>query len=194
MDYKNLTDERLVELSKKDALAKETLIKRYKQLTTSIANKYFLCGGDGDDLYQEGTIGLVNAIDTYNAVASFKTYACVCIKNRIISAIRSYAVKNKPFSDCIYFTSAEGDAPDKNGIIKDNATSPEEAYINGESVSELLAKIKDSLSKTENQVLSLMIEGNTNAEIESLLEKDAKSVENAKQRIRKKITNLLKNR
>ena len=171
MDYNKLTDEQLVNLSKTDELAKETLIKRYKQLITSIANKYFLCGGDADDLYQEGTLGLVSAIDSFSGVASFKTYACVCIKNRIISAIRSYAVKNKPFSDCIYFTSADGDAPDKNGIIKDNATSPEETYINGEAVSELLVKIKDSLSKTENQVLSLMIEGNTNSEIESIIKK-----------------------
>ena len=194
MDYKNLTDEQLVKLSKEDALAKETLIKRYNQLTTSIANKYFLCGGDADDLYQEGRIGLVNAIDTFTGVASFKTYACVCIKNRIISAIRSYAVKNKPFSDCIYFTSVEGDAPDKNGIIKDNAKSPEETYINGEAVSELLVKIKDSLSKTENQVLTLMLDGNSNLEIENALKKDAKAVENAKQRIRKKITSLLENR
>ena len=194
MEYKILTDEELVKLSKSDALAKETLIKRYNQLTTSIANKYFLCGGDADDLYQEGRIGLVGAIDTYSGVASFKTYATVCVKNRIISAIRSYAVKNKPFSDCIYFTSTDGDSPDKNGILKDNANSPEETYINGEAVSELLIKIKDSLSKTENQVLELMIEGNTNLEIEKIIKKDAKAVENAKQRIRKKITSLLKNR
>ena len=89
MIYVNLSDEQLVEMSKNgDNLATETLILRYKNLVKGIARSYFLADGDPEDLLQEGDIGLFKAIEGFNGLSSFKSYAYLCVKSAVISAIK----------------------------------------------------------------------------------------------------------
>ena len=97
MEYVNLPDERLVEISKTgDNKATETLILRYKNLVKAIARSYFLADGALEDLLQEGDIGLFKAIEGFNGSSSFKSYAFICVKSAVISAIKkSNSNKNK---------------------------------------------------------------------------------------------------
>ncbi|MBQ6922701.1 MAG: sigma-70 family RNA polymerase sigma factor [Clostridia bacterium] len=188
-DYGKYSDEELAALSRSDENALECLIKRYKKAVISVVRQYFLVGGEEDDLVQEGTIGLVKAINTYNGKSSFKSYAFTCIKSGIISSVRSYtSVKNKPMS---YYVSINADEEnDKNPILKLDVSDPEEEYINEESVKEFIAEIKSALSEYEYDILQKYMQGYSYGEIAVDKKTTAKSVDNAIQRIKKKIVKL----
>lgn len=184
--YIELSDEKLAVLAKADNAAMETLLERYKKAVKSTARQYFLADGEEDDLIQEGTIGLFKAINTYDGVSSFKNYAFTCIKSGIISAVRkSTSDKNKPL---LYYVpiGAEGDE-DKSSIIKDEAIDPEEEYINSEAEKEFIDRIKMTLSEYEFDILTLYLSGYSYSDIAKKQGKKVKSVDNAVQRIRKKI-------
>ena len=184
--YDLLSDEQLAVLAKTDTFALETLLERYKKAVKSTARQYFLAVGEEEDLIQEGTIGLFKAINTFDGVSAFKTYAFTCIKSGIISAVRkSTSDKNKPL---LYYVpiGAEGDE-DKNSIIKDEAIDPEEEYINSEAAREFMDRIKVALSDYEYGILTLYLDGYSYIEIAKMKDKNPKSVDNAVQRIRKKI-------
>lgn len=193
MDFGNFTDEELVELCSgdtRDENALETLLIRYKHTVSSVARSYFLSNGDTDDLVQEGMIGVFKAISTYNGKSSFKNYAYKCIKTSILSAVKkSSRLKNKPLFNYVSLSeTAEGNDADKSPFLSDDSFDPEERYINSEAEKELKSRIRSKLSDLEFDILALYLSGYSYREIAERTGKNAKSIDNAIQRIRKKIT------
>ncbi len=190
MDLSKLTDEELVLQSQKDnKQAMTELFDRYKNLIKAISRSYFLIGGDKEDLFQEGLLGLFNAIISYNGKSSFKSYAYVCIRNNIVSVIKTYnTLKNRPMLNYVSLTAfTEGDIDKSDIFIDEKDFDPETAYINKESSEELKVKIKNTLSNLENEILSFYLKGYSYAEIASKTNKNVKSIDNAIQRIRNKV-------
>lgn len=189
MIYVNLSDEKLVEMSKNgDNLATETLIIRYKNLVKGIARSYFLADGAPEDLLQEGDIGLFKAIEGFNGTSSFKSYAFLCVKSAVISAIKkSNSNKNKPLNNYVSISGNDGNDADKSEIVIGSAVDPEIGYINKETADELNVNIKKSLSSLEYKILTKYLAGYSYLEIGSELSKPVKSIDNAIQRIRKKL-------
>ena len=186
-----LSDEALCALaSGGDRQAEEILVTRYHRLVRAIARPYFLAGGDSDDLIQEGMMGLMKAVREFDCSkeASFRTFAEVCIRNRVFSALRSAArEKHSPLNQSI---SLETPFFDSNAYAAVNghsfSTDPEELIILRENAERDLLRINQQLSPLERRVLSLYLDGMTCGEIADRLNKPAKSVENAVQRIRRK--------
>lgn len=184
-----------------DSTAIEKLLIYLKPLVTKISRKYFLVGGTSDDVVQEGMIGLYKAIITYkkDSSASFKTYATLCIKRQILSAIRQ-ANNNKNLPLNAYFSinsqgmivvsvsgSDDGEEEEKGIYISADTQTPEEAVVSKENVAEISNRIDKSLSAFEKQVLSLYIEGLNYVEIATKLNKEPKSIDNALSRIKLKL-------
>lgn len=197
MDFGNFTDEELVELCSgdtRDENALETLLIRYKHTVSSVARSYFLSNGDTDDLVQEGMIGVFKAISTYNGKSSFKNYAYKCIKTSILSAVKkSSRLKNKPLFNYVSLSeTAEGNDADKSPFLSDDSFDPEERYINSEAEKELKSRIRSKLSDLEFDILALYLSGYSYREIAERTGKNAKSIDNAIQRIRKKLRKILR--
>ena len=140
-----------------DRLAEETLITRYHRLVRAISRPYFLAGGDSDDLLQEGMIGLMTAVREFDCSkeASFRTFAEVCIRNRMLTAVRAaIREKHSPLNQSI---SIETPFFDSNAytamMISVSSTDPEELYILQEKKERDLNKIKEQLSPMERKVL-----------------------------------------
>lgn len=162
----------------------EALIKQYRNVVEAIAVKYINSPLEYDDIIQEGMIGLLAAIKTFNNSkgVQFKTYAQTCINNSIQTALRKFnRKKDIPIGSVIEY--AEEEIPEENGVI-----SAEDYYIAGESVSMLANTLKENLSEYENEVLRLHIVGCNYSEIAKRLSKTPKSVDNALQRIKKKLS------
>ena len=162
----------------------EALIRQYRNVVEAIAAKYINSPLEYDDIIQEGMIGLLAAIKTLNNSkgAQFKTYAQTCINNSIQTALRKFnRKKDIPIGSVIEY--AEEEIPEENGVI-----SAEDYYIAGESVSMLANTLKENLSEYENEVLRLHIVGCNYSEIAKRLSKTPKSVDNALQRIKKKLS------
>jgi len=183
---KNLSDEQLVELYKQgDQSAFEEIHGRYKQIIKSASRSFFLAGGDYDDVMQEGFLGLLKAVNTFNGKSSFKNYAYLCIRSKIFSAIKSaQSTKNKPLNGAI---SLYGSSVELDKLLHED---PEAAYIADERVNETVARINSKLSKMEIIVFSGYMQGLSYTEIGKRMGKDAKSIDNALQRIKKKISEL----
>lgn len=189
----NLSEEELVFLAQGgDEAAMETVIEKYKSLVRAIARSFFLSDGDNEDLIQEGMLGVFRAVNTYNGKAGFKSYAYQCVKNSIISAVKkSSRDKNKPLCNYVSLSGFVGGDNDKTELIIDSCADPETRYIDSESTSEFFNKIKGILSDFEYEILTIFLQGYTYAEIGAKLNKSAKSIDNALQRIRRKITAVL---
>jgi len=183
---KELTDEQLVEAYKNgESTAFDELYVRYKYVIVAASRTFYLSGGDKDDLLQEGFLGLLKAVDTYNGKISFKSYAYLCIRSRILTAVKNACSnKNKPL--CGY-VSIYGQSTELNRLLGDD---PEEKLINDETAREFMEKVNKSLSKFEIIVLNLYLDGLTYTEIGVKLGNDPKKIDNALQRIRKKIIRL----
>jgi RNA polymerase sporulation-specific sigma factor len=161
----------------------EIVIKRYRQLVEVIAAKYKDSPMERDDLIQEGMIGLLAAIKSYrkDKGASFKTYAKICIDNSIQSALRKFnRQKDIPIQSVVEFQEEEIPA---DSVI----SSAEDIVIAQESVSLLTKVLQDNLSDFENEVLRLHIVGCSYNEIAERLSKTPKAIDNALQRVRKKL-------
>ncbi len=187
------SDLELVKLAQMgDQKAMNVLMEQYKYISTSVVRRYFLVGGDTDDLLQEGMMGLVNAIHSFNEnKGEFKSYVYSCVKNRIISCIKTYnALKNKPLKDYVSLSSGI-DEGDKTLILQDPKLGPEDLFIENESEKELNEKIKQALSNAEYSILTLYIEGLSYSQISEKSKTTVKSVDNAIQRIKKKIKKIL---
>lgn len=182
-DYSSADDNSLLSLSSKgDREAEEELIRRYTKLVRLSARRFFLLGGEQEDLIQEGTLGLLNAIRSYRAEAgaSFKTFAQKCILYRIMDISSSSGYKG--FLSCEDLT-----IPETEEINSD----PEIRFIENERYEELLAKLKSQLSDMESTVLDEYLKGSSYSEIASVLGKTNQSVYNAVQRIRAKLSALI---
>ena len=175
------SDEELCRLAASgDRDAEEVLVKRYLRMVRVCARPYFLAGGDSEDLIQEATFGLLKAIREFapGHDAKFKTFAEVCIRNRIRSAVTTASrSKHAPLNDSVPFESP------MLGI----GASPEELYISREEEAERLAMLAQKLSPLERKILKLFLHGLSYREISEQVGRPTKSVDNAIQRIRRKV-------
>ena len=190
MELEKLTDEQLVSRAKSgETEAVNVLARRYKTVVAAITHSYFLTGCDSEDLLQEGMITVVNAINSYNGEASFKSFATTCIRNRIYSLIKSSNnLKNKPLNNYVPLSGYSDN--DKTDMIIAKTFGPEEMYINRESLEEHKKSIEKTLSKFEFEILSLFLQGYSYGKIAKKMQKNEKSIDNAIQRIRKKLSYL----
>ena len=184
-----ITDEELVERSQRgDKQATEELLLRYANLVRARARGYFLVGGETEDLIQEGMIGLYHAITDYRPSAnatSFKNFAHLCVSRKIIDALkRSVSKKNKPLNDSLPESVAE--------LWAFTGPDPEECVILSDDKIEFKRKMSGVLSDFEFKIVVMYIDGMTCAQICEATGKDAKSVDNAIQRSKKKLQKLLK--
>lgn len=163
-----------------DRMAEEALVMRYLRLVRACARPYFLAGGDSEDLIQEAMFGLLKAIREFDARrdTQFRTFAEVCIRNRIRSAVTAAARdKHSPLNNSVPFEA----------MMMGSDRSPEEMFIGREEEQERMAKINQKLSWFEQDVLRLYLRGYSYQEIGAQIGRPAKSVDNAVQRIRRKM-------
>lgn len=197
--YTDLTDEKIVELSHEgDATAEEYLLDKYKNFVRSKARSYFLVGADHEDIVQEGMIGLYKAIRDYrpDKLSSFRAFAELCITRQIITAIKTatrqkhiplnnYVSLNKPLYD------EESDRTLLDVIIEGRTSDPEEMIINMENVGNIRTKINEVLSGLEQEVLNAYLDGKSYQEIAESLGRHVKSIDNALQRVKRKLEKYL---
>lgn len=179
---KNLTDEELVALYKSgNSTAFDEIYGRYKGVVKYYCRNLFLIGAESEDIMQEGMLGLFNAVSSYSeGQSSFSTYATVCIKNKLLSAIKKYSnSKNSVLNNTV-----STDILDKLQIFE---ATPEDFVLIKENGKELKNKLTESLSKTEIKVLKHFLDGLSYVEISEKLQTSVKSVDNALTRARKKI-------
>lgn len=193
--FEDMQDEEIIMLATTgNSKAVDYIINKYVKLVRSKARPYFLIGADREDIIQEGMIGLFKAIRDYKTdrYSSFRVFAEVCITRQIITAIKtatrqkhiplnSYVSLNKPLFD---------DDNDRTllDIIDEKASlDPEQMYINREQFTSIEEKIYKVLSSLEKKVLKLYLEGKSYFEIADKLEKSMKSIDNALQRVKRKL-------
>ena len=175
--------------------ANELLYDKYKPLIEKNARRLLkYCNYNGlelNDLIQEGMIGVFKAITSFNGKSSFKAYAYTCIKTNIITAIKkSNRNKNKPLNNYISLSGTDGNDEDKNLLVCDKNFDPERKVIEMESHDELRETIKQKLSQFEYKILLYYLQGFSYSDISERTGKKEKSIDNAIQRIRKKLQEL----
>jgi len=200
--YESLSDEEIVQLAR-DASdqALEHLINKYKNFVRAKARSYFLIGADREDIIQEGMIGLYKAIRDFrpDKLASFRAFAELCITRQIITAIKtatrqkhiplnSYISLNKPIYD------EESDRTLLDVISGSKVTDPEELVISREEFVDIESKMVEFLSELEWQVLMYYLEGKSYQEIADELGRHVKSIDNALQRVKRKLERYLEKR
>lgn len=194
-----LSDEELVyKANLGDEKAENEILERYKGLVVKIARSYFILGGEMEDIVQEGMIGLYKAIKGYDKKknASFKTFATMCIKHQIQSAIKvANAKKNSPLSNSVSLQSFSENSDDEDFLPVSLIfqISPDEKVINKENYQNLLENIKKMLSDKEFQVLKYYLKGYTYKEISNILGTSEKSIDNSLSRIKSKLKKLTEN-
>lgn len=197
-EYGKYSDEELVaKYHNGDNKAADFLVEKYKNLVRKKVRSYYLVGADSEDLLQEGMLGLFKAIRDYNPNkdAIFMTFASLCISRHIRSVMTSYnRKKNIPLNNYVSFDETISDGAEENNVkvvdtlVSGSKLNPEDLLIAKEQFVNIQASINNDLSKFEQQVLELYIEGLSYTEIAKILEKSAKSIDNAIQRIRNKIS------
>lgn len=180
-------DERLCVLAREgDRDAEESLVKRYTRLVRKLARPYYLAGGDSDDLIQEGMIGLINAVREFDVEkrASFRTFAEICIRNRLYSAVRAAARdKHTPLNQSVPL---EIPFFDSHTSICGAIPNPEDLIIGQEGAQDTLSDVCKQLSQFEAKILGYYLDGLTIREMAEAVSRSPKSVDNAVQRIRRK--------
>jgi RNA polymerase sporulation-specific sigma factor len=203
IDYKIMTDEELISNARIGGggyEALEYLITKYKNFVRAKARSYFLIGADHEDIVQEGMIGLYKAIRDFRGdkLASFKAFAELCITRQIITAIKtatrqkhiplnSYVSLDKP----IYDDDTDRTLYDTLDTLTGIRSNPEEIYINQEEYNDIEDKIARVLSDLERKVLMLYLDGRSYQEIAVDLNRHVKSIDNALQRVKRKLEKYL---
>lgn len=175
-----------------DPRGEEELVARHVQLVRACARPLFLAGGDSEDLIQEGMLGLLNAIRTFEEGkgASFRSYAEVCVRNRLRTAIRAaQGGKHSPLNFSISFEPPLFDEASEPAFS--GGESPEDVIIGREELRELLDTLRGELSPLERQIFSPYLNGLSCGEIAQQVDRPQKSVDNAIQRIRRKMVRQL---
>ena len=191
--YSNLSDNELLSMADSgDRIAEDQLALRYTRLVKICSRPFFLVGGDGEDLIQEGMLGLLSAIREFDLSmnTSFKTYAEICVKRRIYSAIKSASrKKHEPLNDMVSLEDILSDESNSGAVPYSEAyrRTPEEQVLAREGVGEIIQTYSRCLSKLEVEILNLYLSGLSYSEIAELCGKTDKSVDNAVQRIRRKL-------
>ena len=194
-DLTKCTDEELIKLSKiDDGYATELLIERYRNFVRSKTRTYFLIGADKEDIIQEGMIGLYKAIRDFkpDSGTSFRSFAELCVTRQIITAIKKATrQKHIPLNSYISLNKPAYE-DDNERILLDtfagrNILNPEEIMLDKERFYDIETKLSKTLSKLELRVLKKYLEGKSYTEIAMQINKSEKSIDNALQRIKKKI-------
>ena len=199
LPYEPGTDEAMVISAQTgDGEALEYLLNKYKNFVRSKARSYFLIGADHEDIVQEGMIGLYKAIRDFkpDKLSSFRAFAELCITRQIITAIKtatrqkhiplnSYVSLNKPLYD------EESDRTLLDVIIESKASNPEELIISQEDLAAIRDKIDEVLSSLEQEVLAAYLDGKSYQEIAQNLGRHVKSIDNALQRVKRKLEKFL---
>lgn len=197
--FDDMTDEEVVfEAINDDREALEYLINKYKNFVKSKARSYFLIGADREDIIQEGIIGLYKAIRDFNPekLSSFRAFAELCITRQIITAIKtatrqkhiplnSYVSLNKPLYD------EDSDRTLLDILSGVKISDPEELIISREEFEDIEGKMGEILSKLEWQVLMAYLGGKSYQEIAKELKRHVKSIDNALQRVKRKLEKYL---
>ena len=192
--FLSMTDEEAVVLAQGgDGQALAYLLNKYKNFVRSKARSYFLIGADHEDIVQEGMIGLYKAIRDFqpSRLSTFRSFAELCVKRQIITAIKaatrqkhvplnSYVSLNKPLYD------EESDRTLLD-VIEGRVTNPEDLYISQEDLARIQTQISEVLSDLERQVLEAFMDGKSYQEIAELLGRHVKSIDNALQRVKRKL-------
>ena len=198
-DFESMTDEQIVVLAQEtDGPALEYLLNKYKNFVRTKARSYFLIGADHEDIVQEGMIGLYKAIRDYKAekLSSFRAFAELCVTRQIITAIKtatrqkhiplnSYISLNKPIYE------EDSDRTLLDVITEEGISNPEEMIIDREDLSVIEGKIGQMLSDLEKDVLVRYMEGKSYVEIAGEMHRHVKSIDNALQRIKRKLLKYL---
>ncbi len=193
--FAQMPDEEVVGLAHQgDTLAVEYLLGKYKNFVRSKARSYFLIGADHEDIVQEGMIGLFKAIRDYQPerLSSFRAFAELCITRQIITAIKtatrqkhvplnSYVSLNKPIYD------EESDRTLMDVIVEGHAQNPEELIIGRENLLSIRDRADQVLSSLEQEVLNAYLDGKSYQEIADKLGRHVKSIDNALQRVKRKL-------
>lgn len=199
--YKKAKDEELVLMAQNgDDAAQEYLLDKYKSLVRAKSRAYFLIGADSEDIIQEGMIGLYKAVRDYNEEknASFRSFAELCVNRQMITAIKaatrqkhqplnSYVSLNKP----VYEEESEQTYMDFLQSSSGSLLNPEALLIGQENKSFLEDQMVKKLSSFETRVLVLYLQGRSYFEIARVLDKPEKSIDNALQRVKKKLEKFL---
>ena len=187
-----MTDTELVMMSRNgDASAEEFLMKKYSRLVRKEIRFLFIMGADSDDLLQAGMIGLVKAIRGYvpENNASFSTFATVCVRRQIRTAITSYnRKKHSPLNTYVSFYSGEDEGADMIDIMcESDIDNPEKIVLAEEKRNEIYKDIEEKLSDMEKDILRLYLRGLSYSDISMETGKNEKAVNNALTRIRLKL-------
>lgn len=198
------TDESLVEqVHQGDTDAQRELLERYKRFARAKARSYFLVGGDREDIIQEGMIGLYKAIRDYDPShgASFRSFAELCITRQILTAIKTATrQKHVPLNSYVSFDRPQGGDGDENGrtlgetIHDEIELDPLQTLVASDEVKQIQAACDELLSDLEADVLTLYVEGRSYQEIAEHLDRHVKSIDNAIQRIKRKLEQHLRER
>ena len=197
--YAEMGDEEIIEIAKGgNDSALEYLMNKYKNFVRAKARSYFLIGADREDIIQEGMIGLYKAIRDFRSdkLSSFRAFAELCITRQIITAIKtatrqkhiplnSYVSLNKPIYD------EDSDRTLLDILAGTKITDPEELMINREEYNDIEFKMGEILSELEWKVLTLYLEGKSYQEIAVELKRHVKSIDNALQRVKRKLERYL---
>ncbi|NLU42355.1 MAG: RNA polymerase sporulation sigma factor SigH [Firmicutes bacterium] len=200
--YDGMEDEDVVEFARnRNGAAEEYLINKYKNFVRAKARSYFLIGADREDIIQEGMIGLYKAIRDFRAdkLASFRAFAELCITRQIITAIKtatrqkhiplnSYVSLNKPIFD------EDSDRTLLDVLPITKITDPEELVISREEFIDIEEKMEEFLSDLEWKVLMAYLEGKSYQEIACDLNRHVKSIDNALQRVKRKLERYIEKR
>lgn len=199
--YEQATDEELIDrLRNGEEVIVDYICDKYKNLVRSKAKSMYILGADGEDLIQEGMIGLFKAVRDYDSGrdASFYTFADLCISRQMYTAVQaSKRQKHIPLNSYVslYGNSAgkeEGEERELLEALADPAElNPEELFLDKERVAYLENVIENELSPFEKQVLDLYMTGMGYAQIAKVLGRDEKSADNALQRLKGKIRKML---
>jgi len=201
-ELENLTDEEIIELAREgNGQAANYLIHKYSNFVWVKSRTYFLIGGDHEDIIQEGLIGLYKAIRDFNEnkLSSFKSFAELCITRQIITAIKSATrQKHMPLNSYVSLNKPIYDEESERTLLDvlegSKKLDPLELLVIQESYFYTRSMLRDLLSDLESKVLFLYLEGCTYQEISNELDRHEKSVDNALQRVKKKLNGLVKSK
>lgn len=198
--YTEFKDDDIIKMIHKgDKIAQDYIINKYKQLVKIKSRAYFIIGADKEDIIQEGMIGLYKAIRDYkdNKMSSFYSFAELCITRQIITAIKAATrQKHIPLNSSLSLNKSVYEQNTEHTYLEllsaDKLSNPEELLIGQEDKSYIENHIVAVLSELECRVLSLYLQGKRYNEIAKVIKKDEKSIDNALQRVKKKVEKILK--
>ena len=186
-----LSDDSIVKMAQEgSSTAYEFLIQKYREMAKLKAHKYYINGGDNDDVMQEGMIGIFKAVRDFDSDAgsSFSSFVELCVDRQIQTAITgANREKHRPLNESVSLSDEDEAAGEKMSIPASKGDEPERLALLKEAVDALFDEAKEKLSPLEQSVFRGIMQGKSYTEIAAELKKSPKSIDNATQRIKRKI-------